>query len=62
MSSFDNWKIKKINKNYMELKLDKFPISGGILPDISLEDKRLNNNKLDSCWNVQLVIYKEYAL
>ena len=39
------------------LKLDKFPISGGIFPDISFEDKRLYNNnnekykmsELDNC-------------
>ena len=34
-----------MNKNYNSLKLVKFPISGGILPDILFESKSLNNEK-----------------
>ena len=34
-----------MDKNYNSLNLDKFPISGGISPDISFEDNHLNNNE-----------------
>ena len=34
-----------MNKNYNVLKLVKFPISGGIFPDILFEFKYLNNKK-----------------
>ena len=33
----------KVKKNYNNTNNLKFPISGGILPDISLDDKYLNN-------------------
>ena len=32
-------------KNYNFVNLGKFPISGGISPDISFESKSLNNNQ-----------------
>ena len=44
MSEIDDCEIKIINKNHNCVKLDKFPISEGILPDISFECKDLNNN------------------
>ena len=54
MSKIDNYEIK-INKNYKCVKLVKFPISGGISPDISFENKRLNNENKKL---VKLIIVK----
>ena len=34
--------IREINKQYNCVKLDKFPISGGIFPDMKFEYKSLN--------------------
>ena len=45
MGEIDNCEIK-INKNYKSVKLDKFPISGGMFPDILLKNKDLNNENL----------------
>ena len=42
MSEIDICEIKKINKNYKSLKLDKFPSSGGIFPDMEFDSKDLN--------------------
>ena len=42
MSEID---ICEINKNYKYSKLDKFPSSGGIFPDMELKDKSLNKNE-----------------
>ena len=44
MSEID---ICEINKNYKCVKLDKFPISGGMFPDMEFEPKYLNKNE----WN-----------
>ena len=44
MSEIDNCEIKK-NKNYKSVKLDKFPSSGGIFPDMEFSCNRLNNNE-----------------
>ena len=43
MSEIDICEIKEINKNYNSSKLDKFPSSGGIFPDMEFEYKCLNN-------------------
>ena len=43
MSEIDICEIK--NKNYNSLKLDKFPSSGGIFPDILFSCKCLNKNE-----------------
>ena len=42
MSEID---ICEINKNYKCVKLDKFPSSGGIFPDMEFECKDLNNDE-----------------
>ena len=44
MSEIDDCEIKIINKNHNCVKLDKFPISGGIFPEISFSCNLLNNN------------------
>ena len=43
MSEMDDCEI--INKNYKELNIFKFPISGGIFPDMLFDCKRLNHNE-----------------
>ena len=43
MSEIDICEIKK--KNYKSVKLDKFPSSGGIFPDMEFEDNHLNKNE-----------------
>ena len=43
MSEIDICEIK--NKNYKCVKLDKFPSSGGIFPDMEFEYNHLNNNE-----------------
>ena len=45
MREIDICEIKKINKNYNCVKLDKFPSSGGIFPDMLFLCKYLNNNE-----------------